>query len=205
VGHTYSRVARAHGIEADETALTKAFGTVWKRTPPAFSGSPATSDLNERDWWRELVREVFTEAGAASASTNQFDLFFDVLYRHYELPGTWIADPDAQTTLELVSRNYPCALLSNFDRRLLSILDHFDLLHYFHHRILSCEVKASKPDPKIYAVACEALGVPPSHILHVGDDPVCDWDGARNAGFQVFRVERDRRRLGELLSELSLA
>jgi FMN phosphatase YigB (HAD superfamily) len=38
--------------------------------------------------------------------------------------------------------------------------------------------------------------------LHVGDDPGRDWDGASAAGLSVFRLERPRNSLRDLLSIL---
>ncbi len=36
--------------------------------------------------------------------------------------------------------------------------------------------------------------------MHVGDDPECDWEGAASAGMNVFRLERPRNSLEELLA-----
>jgi HAD superfamily hydrolase (TIGR01493 family) len=43
---------------------------------------------------------------------------------------------------------------------------------------LSCEIGAAKPDPAIFAAACDALGVDPGEVLMVGDDPRTDVGGA---------------------------
>ncbi len=43
---------------------------------------------------------------------------------------------------------------------------------------LSCEVGAAKPDPAIFAAACDALGVDPAEVLMVGDDPCADAGGS---------------------------
>ena len=40
---------------------------------------------------------------------------------------------------------------------------------------------------------------------YYGDDPTCDWMGAEDAGFLVFRTGRQGRPLRELIDELSLA
>ena len=58
--------------------------------------------------------------------------------------------------------------------------------------------------PRVRRVA-EGLGVAPGAILHVGDDPVCDWAGAEAAGFRHFRVGKGGRPLLGVLEELSLA
>ena len=50
---------------------------------------------------------------------------------------------------------------------------------------LSYEAGCTKPDPRIFAVACSALGVDPAHTLMVGDDPRAD-SGAVAAGMRVL-------------------
>ena len=65
------------------------------------------------------------------------------------------------------------------------------------------DVAAAKPDPEGYAATCARLGVAPAAILHVGDDPICDWAGAEAAGFRHFRVGRDQQSLRDLLVELA--
>ncbi len=35
------------------------------------------------------------------------------------------------------------------------------------------------PPPEAYAHALEAVGLPASQCLHVGDDPQADWGGGR--------------------------
>ena len=205
VGNAYSRVAKRHGISASPDSLDQAFSNVWSRTPPPFSPQSKVDHPNEKSWWKRIVGEVFKEAQAGTAEHSDFELFFEDLYDHFESPGTWIADPDATEVLSAVTKSYPAIILSNFDYRLRRILRDLKLLSYFRHTLLSCEVGASKPDPKIFAEAASRLALPPENILHVGDDPECDWTGAENAGFRQFRVGRKENSLRSLLGELSLA
>lgn len=46
----------------------------------------------------------------------------------------------------------------------------------------STVVGVSKPDPRIFEMALDALGVPAARATHVGDTPAADVDGARAAG-----------------------
>ncbi|HQW29145.1 MAG TPA: HAD-IA family hydrolase [Verrucomicrobiales bacterium] len=205
VGVSYARVAGRYGIAADPVALNTAFRTVWKRTPPPFSEDRHTTDPRERDWWGRLVREVFHEAGSPVYGNELFDEFFDTLYRHFEEPGTWLPLPDAKDVVEAVARRHRCVVLSNFDARLRRILADIDLLAPFEAFFLSCENRLSKPDPRLFARVSNALDIPPQEILHVGDDPLCDWAGAAAAGFQHFRVGTGQQNISDLLIELSLA
>ncbi|MCG5540306.1 MULTISPECIES: HAD family hydrolase [unclassified Halorhodospira] len=47
------------------------------------------------------------------------------------------------------------------------------------------DIDIPKPEPAIFALACERAGVPPGEVLHVGDDPHTDAAGALAAGMQA--------------------
>lgn len=50
-------------------------------------------------------------------------------------------------------------------------------------------VGVAKPDPAIFRLALDALGVAPEHTLHVGDTPAADVAGARAAGIHPVLVD----------------
>ncbi len=205
VGSSYATVAARFGIPSDPVKLAAAFRSVWKNTPLPFSEGPAESDPSEKHWWHRLVHAVFSESGTQLPGKEEFDAFFEALYLHFEEPGTWVADENAVRVLETISSRFPCVVVSNFDSRLRRILSDLGLIDHFEEIFLSCELRASKPDPRIFEEACRALNLAPAEIMHVGDDPVCDWEGAEAAGFHHFRVGKGQRSLLEILDELSLA
>jgi len=54
----------------------------------------------------------------------------------------------------------------------------------------SAVVGVSKPDPAIFRIALDALGVPPSRtVLHVGDSLRYDVTGALAAGLQPVHLD----------------
>jgi FMN hydrolase / 5-amino-6-(5-phospho-D-ribitylamino)uracil phosphatase len=53
------------------------------------------------------------------------------------------------------------------------------------------DVGVTKPDPAIYRVACERLGLPCEDIVHAGDDLALDVRGALDAGLRAAWVHRD--------------
>lgn len=60
----------------------------------------------------------------------------------------------------------------------------------------SAVVGIEKPDPRIFALALDALGVPAANAVHVGDAIFADVDGARAAGVRPLHLDpyRDCRR-----------
>lgn len=61
---------------------------------------------------------------------------------------------------------------------------------HFSAAISAHEIGFAKPDPRMFAAASEAAGVPPGHCLHVGDDWHLDIVPARAAGMHVAWVRR---------------
>jgi putative hydrolase of the HAD superfamily len=46
-----------------------------------------------------------------------------------------------------------------------------------------------KPDPRIFALALESLGVPAARAVHVGDTIFADVEGARAAGVRPLHLD----------------
>jgi putative hydrolase of the HAD superfamily len=61
---------------------------------------------------------------------------------------------------------------------------------------ISDRIGISKPNPKLFRRACEALDVSPGQAIYVGDHPVKDIDGANGAGMITVLVNRKGRHSG---------
>jgi putative hydrolase of the HAD superfamily len=46
-----------------------------------------------------------------------------------------------------------------------------------------------KPDPRIFIIALDALGIRPEQAWYVGDMPAIDVIGARDAGIRPFVID----------------
>lgn len=57
--------------------------------------------------------------------------------------------------------------------------------------IASGELGFSKPDPRIFEIACRAVGQPAEACLMVGDNPSADVIGAQQAGLSAVLISRD--------------
>jgi putative hydrolase of the HAD superfamily len=60
----------------------------------------------------------------------------------------------------------------------------------FDAEIFSCSVGLRKPDPRIYLLACEQLGVEPHEALFVGDGANDELAGAERVGMTAVLLER---------------
>lgn len=103
--------------------------------------------------------------------------------------------PDTATVLhELRRRGYALGVISNFadaagGERLLARIG---LSHRFDAVVLSGDVSWRKPNARIFAAALRRLRLPPSAVIHVGDEPRADICGASRAGMGAIWINPER-------------
>ncbi|HET6409201.1 MAG TPA: HAD-IA family hydrolase [Chthoniobacteraceae bacterium] len=199
--HHYAEVAARHGLVLDPVQLSQAFRRVWATLPPPAATLTRRPD-DDRSWWWQLVNEVLDQCNVSPGSFHR-EAYFGDLYAEFALPGIWECYPEVRTVLDDLSQRFTFAVMSNFDGRLRSVLDHLDLTRYFKEVVISSEVGAEKPHPWIFKETARLLGFAPAEILHVGDDPDADWRGAAGACFQVFELRRPANSLHNLLGLLN--
>jgi putative hydrolase of the HAD superfamily len=211
VGQTYAREAAARGFHADPAALEAGFRAAWKAAPAPLhpEGSPPEDD--DADWWRALVTTAFTHAlhPAPPPGPQEMEPLFAALYTRFRDPALWSLYDDVLPALDLLqgrsadgTARWRLFVLSNFDRRLHSILAGLGIASRFESVILSSEVGASKPHPRIFRAALQAAGVPADLCLHIGDDETCDLEGARQAGLHARLVQRPGTSLLDIAKEV---
>jgi putative hydrolase of the HAD superfamily len=189
VGETYAGIAQTHGLQIEPEVLEAAFRSSWKSlSQPQREGDPSLDD--EKGWWLNLVDHCFRSALGDSLPPGVLRPLFDELYAHYALPESWLVFPDVVRALDLLRPHFRLYVLSNFDRRLRSILHGHDLTSYFDEIIISSEIGASKPHPLLFAAAARIANSEPENCIHIGDDLECDLKGARDAGFKAFHLDR---------------
>lgn len=90
-----------------------------------------------------------------------------------------------------LKEQYPMVLVSNFYGNIQTVLSEFDLDGVFSQIIESAVVGVRKPDPRIFSLGVEALGLKPDEVVVVGDSIDKDIVPARQAGCHTvwFRGE----------------
>ena len=201
VGHHYALVGNEVGLTLDAHQLDRAFYSTWKKMPcRAATFGPREND--DKGWWRELVDLVLDEA-ASSLSELDRDNFFEIAYEHFAESGVWELYPEVPGVLQQLRPRFQLAVISNFDGRLRFILKHLGISKFFTHVFISSEIGADKPDPEIYRRALELIDLKANEVLHVGDDPERDWGAASAAGLSIFRLDRPKNSLRDLLATLT--
>jgi putative hydrolase of the HAD superfamily len=139
---------------------------------------------------------------APSLNEMDRDNFFEIAYEHFAEAGVWELYPEVFDVLEKLQPRFQLAVISNFDGRLRFILEHLGISKFFADIFISSEIGADKPDPEIYRRALKFVNLKPDQVLYVGDDPDRDWRAAPEAGLLVFRLDRQKNSLRDLLTML---
>lgn len=190
VGAVYARVAARHGLAASADAMNAAFRAAWKATPSPLHPEDHPPADDDRAWWRRVAARSFEIVLGKAVPEEVMAPLFDELYAHYALPEAWHVFDDVRPVLEDLVADHALHVLSNFDRRLLSILAGHGLRPLFGKVILSSEVGASKPHARMFTAALRAAQAEPAECLHVGDEPTADAAGATAAGMRCFIIDR---------------
>jgi putative hydrolase of the HAD superfamily len=119
-------------------------------------------------------------------------------------------DQGARGALEtLAGRGLTLGVVSNVMRTpgsvLRQILDRSGLLAPLKVLTFSDECGIRKPDPEIFRLTLRQIGVAPEDAVHVGDDPVLDVEGARDAGMAVIQVTADGRATAPVKPDLVIS
>jgi putative hydrolase of the HAD superfamily len=201
VGDHYALVGDEIGLKLDAQQLDRAFHAAYKQMPqrPAIDG-PRQND--DKGWWRQLVDLVLNQV-VPSLSELDRDNFFEIAYEHFAEAGVWELYPEVMDVLQKLAPRFQLAVISNFDGRLRLVLEHLGISKFFNHVFISSEIGADKPDPEIFRRALKFIGLKPNQVLHVGDDSERDWKAASAAGLSVFRLDRRKNSLRDLLTILT--
>ena len=96
---------------------------------------------------------------------------------------------DALPTLEeLRRRGHLLGMISVCTQDVPEVWDDTALGGKFDVTVFSCDVGLSKPDPRIYQLASEQLGVEPGDCLFVGDGANDELPGAERAGMTALQL-----------------
>jgi putative hydrolase of the HAD superfamily len=191
VGHTYARIARQHGLHADDAAVSAGFRRAFSSTPGlAFGPHREAGEIRrlEREWWYDLVRRSFEGLG----EFDNFDAFFDELFAYFGDPAHWEPLPEAASVLQrLKEQELRLGIISNFDARLYRILDGLGLRRFFDTITISSEAGYAKPAREIFAAALSSLRVEPAQAAHIGDSMQMDVVGAQDAGLHPILIDME--------------
>lgn len=189
LGHTYAGVARKYGADPDPSEIKKAFSRAFKSAPPLAFGNVSVKERQklEKEWWREIVENVYSEVGMF----DEFDPHFDELFEVFR-GEAWTLFPETVDVLtSLKDLGYNLGIISNFDSRVYDVMRELGIYDFFDVLVISSEAGHAKPSHGIFSKALEESGRDPREVIHVGDDLCNDFHGARALGIRALLLDRE--------------
>ncbi|MEU8967914.1 HAD-IA family hydrolase [Streptomyces monashensis] len=154
---------------------------------PAGLPAELTGLWSVRDESAQLHRAAYI--GAARQVPLPWPELYDELYERHMAPAAWSPYPDAAEVLRtLRERGIGIGVVSNIGWDLRPVFRHHGLDAYVDAYVLSYEHGVQKPDPRLFSVACAALGADPRQVVMVGDSKEADG-GAAALGCRVHFVD----------------
>jgi putative hydrolase of the HAD superfamily len=157
----------------------------WREITDAQWARFSAGEVSFEDQRRDRVRVFLGQ----ELSDEEADAWFQRYVAHYET--VWSLFPDVLPVLDALAASHRHAVLSNSsvhvqDRKLrvLGVRDRFEAL------LCAAELGVSKPEPRAFHAACDALELAPHQVAYVGDHPEIDGRGAADAGLLSVWIDR---------------
>ena len=100
--------------------------------------------------------------------------------------------PDVLPMLSAVrERGYSVGVITNFEGGLGQTLLDLGIAEYLSFAVTSEEVGVAKPNAPIFEEALRRAGAGADEVVHVGDQPLSDVEGATGAGILPILIDRD--------------
>lgn len=196
----YTIVAQEYGFKGSQEEVKNKFKksfNIMREKHPNFG----RTSIEWEEWWTQVVSMTLkdhlpndTNVGAIAKK----------LIEEFKTQKCWQCAHGGVKLLDhFKNLGIRVGVISNFDPRLNDILSNVSLKQYLDFIITSYEIGYSKPDERIFKSAIEKCNVPvkPSEALHIGDDIVKDYQGARAAGWHAVLVNPNLDTATEPLQE----
>lgn len=144
--------------------------------------------LTDRERGTVFLLTLFELAGVPPDRTEDLKAALLEMHQRAHLWGA-IRPGTAESLARLRAGGIRLAVISNSDGRAAAALEAGGLLDQFEFVIDSGEVGVEKPDPRIFRIALERMGIDPAEALYVGDLYEVDAVGARAAGVDVVLLD----------------
>lgn len=175
-------------------------------------------ELSEDDFFKavSVATDALSRVVAENKTTtdaSRLPIFFEHLLAAIPLPDGAIVDratyihefilkehyrdnlwryllPNTIDVLRALQSRYRLAMISNSDGRAEALTIQHGLREHLEFVIDSHHVGVEKPDPRIFTLALERLGLSPNECVYVGDVYSIDVVGATSAGLHAILLDR---------------
>jgi putative hydrolase of the HAD superfamily len=181
----YARLAGAVGAAMGVPLTAHALAAAAPRAALAMEQGHLRTD---RERGAAFLLSLFEQVGVGPERMEELR---EVLLRLHLERHLWASSDGrvAGALARLRDAGFRLGVVSNSDGRAASALEACGLLDFFEVVIDSGAVGVEKPDPRIFALALDRMGLAPGEALYVGDLYEVDVVGARAAGLEVVLLD----------------
>ena len=176
---------REHGVEATEEEIVAAeYGAKRVLDEMVRAGRAGNDESRGRVYFHEIFRQL-------GLADDAFAPVAQRLWARHAERNLWgrVRERTGETLAELRRRGLRLGVISNADGRVEGLLETVGLREHFEFVIDSALVGMEKPDPRIFCMGLERLGVAPEEAVYVGDIYEIDVVGARAVGMTAVLVD----------------
>jgi putative hydrolase of the HAD superfamily len=169
-----------HGVDVTPAALDDAAPGAWQRYDQLVS-------LGELHPWERFMQTLLGAAAPTLGKARCAELAA-WLFSEQPRKNLW-RHPVAgmvELAVELAAAGIRVGVISNSEGKLAALFDEIGWAGRFAVIADSGVLGIEKPDPAIFAWTCEALGVGPAAVVHIGDSRAADVEGAVDAGMRAI-------------------
>lgn len=175
--------------QAPRQKLAERFGMDYEDIEKIVFGSPSAArasvgEVSEEEHWQNVMKVLKLPAAEYPRVRDEF-FAGDVI------------DRNILNLLRSIKPKYKTGLISNAWSGLRAYIEREKFDDAFHHMVVSAEVKAVKPDPKIYRIALERLQVKPNEAVFV-DDLIENIEACEKLGMKGIHFRNPEDALGQL-------
>lgn len=143
---------------------------------------------HEDQFWRDYFTTIFRRAGLADDAMQAAGTALQALHATDHL-WTHVLEGTADAIRAVTGAGYRVGVVSNADGRVEALLEDRGLAPLVEFILDSEVVGVAKPDPRIFRMGVERLGLPAAEVLYVGDLYAVDVLGAREAGLRAVLLD----------------
>ena len=171
---------RPGAVDAFDHEALLAFKTsVWRRHPAL---AHHVSDMRTQMLYELQIAGGYSEEESRSGAKEAFEAF--LVERHKV-----VLYEDALDVLKRLAQRYILGALTNGNADIYKT----DAAEYFEFAFSAESIGTSKPHPTMFKAALQKTGMTAKQIIHVGDDPDHDVQGARDIGMHTVWVNAQRK------------
>jgi HAD superfamily hydrolase (TIGR01549 family) len=166
--------------------------TVEQAEGPVWEGLREHISQNINYPTEEALAEFRRENARKIAESLDIDAPTGVLAEVLEKRILFNPYPESEAVMEeLRSMGLPLYAVSNWDVALEDVLEDLGWTRYFSGIVASAKIGSEKPEQEIFEKALRIAGVPRNRVVHVGNDPVSDVQGAVSRSIAAVLIDRE--------------